>query len=127
LAFRLRRNAEQGGRWLERHWPAKSGFKFADWAAHNYNGGAIIHSNDSRKFAVVTNDIAGPEPVWMGFTGQPNDADKLGLVRVKGKAFGVSHKLLGVEITKTAKARKTRPADYHMIYHFNLQKLAGAN
>jgi hypothetical protein len=112
---------------LKFHRPAKTSFKLADWPAHNYNGGAIIHPNDSRKFAVVTDDITGPEPVGMGFTGQPDDAKKLRLVFVVGDSLGVSHKLLGVEIAKTAKARKTRPADYHMVNHFNLQKLASAD
>jgi hypothetical protein len=64
----------------------------ADWPIHYHDCRAVIHPNDSGKFAVVTDDIAGPEPVGMGFTGQPDDAEKLRLVFVAGDSLGVSHK-----------------------------------
>jgi hypothetical protein len=63
----------------------------------------------------------------MGFTGQPDDAEKLRLIPVVGDSLGVSHKLLGVEITTGPETRKIWPADYDMIQDFDFQKLAGAD
>ena len=94
FAFRLRRDIEPGGRWLKLHRPAKTSFKLADWPIHNDHGVAVIHPNDSGKFAVVTDDITGPEPVGMGFTGQPNDAKEFRLIFVVKDSFCVSHKIL---------------------------------
>ena len=127
FAFRLWRDVEPGGRWLKLHRPAKAGFKLADWTIHYHDGRAIIHPNDSRKFSVVADDITGPEPVGVGFTGQPDDAEKFRLVFVVGDSLDVSHKLLGVEIAISSETGKIRPSDYHMINHFNFKKLAGAN
>ena len=92
FAFRLWRDVEPGGRWLKLHRPAKTRFKLADWPIHNDHGVAVIHSNNSGKFAVVTDDITGPEPMWMGLTGQPDDAEKLGLGLVVANFSGAFHK-----------------------------------
>ena len=63
----------------------------------------------------------------MGFGSQPDNAEKLGLVLVAGDSLGVSHKLLGVEITTGPETRKIWPADYDVIQDFNFKELAGTD
>ena len=95
FAFRLWRDVKPSGRWLKLHRSTKTSFKLADWPIHNHDCRAVIHPNDSSKFAVVTDDITGPEPVGMGFTGQPDDAKKFRLVFVVGDSLGVAHNIIG--------------------------------
>ena len=79
--FGLRGNAERGGRRREPHRLVKARFEFADWPVHNDHRRTFIHAQDTAKPLLKADDIAGAEPEWM-LLGLPDDADKLGLVRV---------------------------------------------
>jgi len=75
---------------LEPDWLVKAGLEFTHWPVHQNHCRAFIHAQDTAKPVVKAENVPGAKPEssaqWL-----PNDAEKLGLVRVGGIVSCVFH------------------------------------
>ena len=120
-------NAERGGRRLESNGFVKPGPKVSDGLVHDDNCRAFVDADDAAKPVVAPNNIPGAQAEGVSQR-PPNQADKLGLAWVVGRAYDGfrSHKL-GVEVAKASEAGMAGIAQDHMVKDFDFQKLPGAD
>ena len=84
--FRVRRDAEQFGRWLEAHRLIEPRLEIPHSLIHEDDSGTFVHADDAAQPSLKPDDISGSQlerRLWQS----PDDAE-LDLVRVMPWAFG---------------------------------------